>query len=169
MKSKISKRVLVTTLFFTALLSTAGIGHTTDIAGQSLHQTITRNGTQQSFTGSDRYFTGNVKVDMLFTPTTELPASGATVTFEPGARSAWHTHPAGQTLIVTSGIGLTQEWGKPIVEIHTGDIVRCPAGIKHWHGAKPDSAMTHIAITGDVHGKNVEWLEKVTDEQYRGR
>ena len=84
MKSKISKRVLVTALFFTALLSTAGIGHTTDIAGQSLHQTITRNGTQQSFTGSDRYFTGNVKVDMLFTPTTELPASGATVTFEPG-------------------------------------------------------------------------------------
>lgn len=109
MKSKISKRVLVTALFFTALLSTTGIGHTTDIAGQSLHQTITRNGTQQSFTGSDRYFTGNVKVDMLFTPTTELPASGATVTFEPGARSAWHTHPAGQTLIVTSGIGLTQE------------------------------------------------------------
>ena len=105
MKSKISKRVLVTALFFTALLSTAGIGHTTDTAGQSLHQTITRNGTQQSFTGSDRYFTGNVKVDMLFTPTTELPASGATVTFEPGARSAWHTHPAGQTLIVTSGIG----------------------------------------------------------------
>lgn len=131
-------------------------------------QTVMQSGSQTSFKDPTEYFTGNVKVDMLFAPTKTLPASGARVAFEPGARTAWHTHPAGQTLVVTSGVGLTQEWGGPIVEIRPGDVVKCPAGVRHWHGARPDSAMTHLAITGDAGGKNVEWLEKVTDEQYRG-
>ena len=132
-------------------------------------QTISKKGSQTSFKGDEKFFTGNVKVDMLFSPAAELPASGAYVSFEPGARSAWHTHPAGQTLIVTSGAGRTQEWGGPIVEIRPGDVVRCPAGVKHWHGAAPGSAMTHLAITGDVNGNNVDWMEKVTDEQYQGK
>jgi quercetin dioxygenase-like cupin family protein len=95
------------------------------------------------------------------------PFSGAYVTFEPGARSAWHTHPAGQHLIVTSGVGWTQEWGGPVTETRTGDVVWCPPGVKHWHGAKPTTAMTHVALTGTAGGKNVDWLEKVSDEQYR--
>ncbi len=132
-------------------------------------QSIAKSSSQAAFSGSEQYFTGNVRVNMLFAPTKELPASGAYVTFEPGARSAWHTHPAGQTLVVTSGVGLTQEWGGPIVEIRPEDVVRCPPGIKHWHGASPSSAMTHMAITGEVNGKNVEWMEKVTDWQYHGK
>ena len=94
---------------------------------------------------------------------------GGSVTFEPGARSNWHIHPVGQALIVTSGVGLTQEWGKPIREIRAGDVVVCPAGVKHWHGASPNSAMTHIAVTEDKDGSCVQWLEKVTDEQYGGK
>ena len=93
----------------------------------------------------------------------------ASDTFEPGARSNWHTHPTGQHLIVTSGVGWTQEWHGPIVEIRAGDVVWCPPGVKHWHGATPTTAMTHLALTGTVGGKNVEWLEKVTDEQYHGK
>lgn len=112
------------------------------------------------------YFTGQVHVDPLFAVSEQLEASGAYVTFESGARSAWHTHPAGQRLIVTSGVGLTQEWGKPKQEIHPGDVVWCPPGIKHWHGATPSSAMTHVAVTGSVDGKTVTWMEKVSDEQY---
>lgn len=92
--------------------------------------------------------------------------SGAYVTFEPGARSAWHTHPAGQRLIVTSGVGLTQQECQPVQVIRAGDVVSCPAGVKHWHGAAPGSAMTHLAITGIVDGKSVDWKELVTDEQY---
>ena len=93
--------------------------------------------------------------------------SGGSVTFQPGARSAWHIHPAGQHLIVTSGTGWTQQWGGPIVDVHAGDVIVCPPGVKHWHGATPTTAMTHIAITGNQHGKNVEWMEKVSNEQYR--
>lgn len=132
-------------------------------------QTVSKSGSQDSFKGAEQFFTGNVNVYPLFSPTAELPASGAFVIFDAGARSAWHTHPAGQTLIVISGTGLTQEWGKPVVEIHPGDVIRCPVGVRHWHGAVPGSAMTHLAITGDVNGKNVDWLEKVTDEQYQGK
>lgn len=91
---------------------------------------------------------------------------GASVTFEPGARSAWHTHPLGQTLIVTSGLGWTQCWGGPIEEIRPGDVISCPPGVKHWHGATPTTAMTHIAIQEALNGKVVDWMEKVTDEQY---
>ncbi|UOO81080.1 cupin domain-containing protein [Uruburuella testudinis] len=130
-------------------------------------QTVTRAAAQQSFAGPEQYFTGNVRVDMLFDPNEHNHESGAYVTFQPGARSAWHTHPKGQRLVVTAGSGYTQEWGKPKQAIGPGDVVWCPPGVKHWHGAAPGSSMTHLALTAsDEHGKNVEWLEKVSDAQY---
>ena len=129
-------------------------------------QQINRAGSQASMAGPADYFTGQVRVDPLFAASDELNASAAYVSFEAGARSAWHTHPAGQRLVVTSGIGLVQEWGKPVQQIRPGDVIVCPPGVKHWHGAAPASAMTHLAVTGSVDGKNVEWLEKVTDAQY---
>lgn len=132
-------------------------------------QQISRAGSQAAVAGPADYFTGNVRVDPLFAATDEVNASGAYVSFEPGARSAWHTHPAGQRLVVTSGVGLVQEWGKPIQLIHPGDVITCPPGVKHWHGAAPNSAMTHLAVTGSVDGKNVHWLEKVTDAQYNAQ
>ena len=129
-------------------------------------QQISRAGTQASVAGPADYFTGRVRVDPLFHATGQINASGAYVTFEPGAHSAWHTHPAGQRLVVISGLGLTQEWGKPVQEIRPGDVIVCPPGVKHWHGAAPTSSMTHLAVTGAVDGKSVQWLEKVTDDQY---
>ena len=132
-------------------------------------QTITRAGSQPSVKGSSEYFTGNVRVDPLFPAKDAAPFSGAYVTFEPGARSAWHTHPTGQHLIVTAGVGRTGEWGGRVEEIKTGDVIWCSPTIKHWHGASPTTAMTHIAITGTLNGKNVVWMEKVTDEQYNGK
>ena len=138
-------------------------------AGEAATQQIARAGTQTSIAGPADNFTGHVRVDPLFPATNEIQASGAYVTFEPGARSAWHTHPAGQRLVVVSGVGLTQEWGKPVQEIHPGDVVVCPPGVKHWHGAAPTTAMTHLAVSGVLDGKTVEWLEKVTDEQYSTR
>lgn len=132
--------------------------------------TITRAGTQASMTGLEGFFTRLVRVDPLFPANDDINVSGAYVTFEPSARSAWHTHPKGQYLVVTAGVGLTQEWGKVIQEIRPGDVVWCPPGVKHWHGAAPGVAMTHLAITGTTEdGKNVEWLEKVSDEQYSSR
>ena len=104
---------------------------------------------------------------MLFEGVDHSGASGGSVTFEPGARTAWHSHPGGQILIVTAGTGRVQRWGGPIEEIRTGDVVRIPAGQKHWHGASPQASMTHIAITEFQNGKNVDWLEKVSDEQYQ--
>ena len=130
-------------------------------------QQVTRAGTQSSVAGPAATFVGKVRVDPLFLADEEVQASSAYVSFEPGARSAWHTHPAGQRLVVTSGVGLTQEWGKPVQQIHAGDVVVCPAGVKHWHGAAPHSAMTHLAVTGVVDGKSVAWLEQVSDDQYR--
>jgi quercetin dioxygenase-like cupin family protein/alkylhydroperoxidase/carboxymuconolactone decarboxylase family protein YurZ len=130
-------------------------------------QQITRAGTQSSVAGPAATFVGKVRVDPLFPADEEVQASSAYVSFEPGARSAWHTHPAGQRLVVTSGVGLTQEWGKPVQQIHVGDVVACPAGVKHWHGAAPHSAMTHLAVTGVADGKSVAWLEQVSDDQYR--
>ncbi|MXP58028.1 cupin domain-containing protein [Pantoea sp. Taur] len=124
-------------------------------------------GSQKSVTGPAINFTGQVRVDPLFVADNAINASAAYVTFEPGARSAWHTHPAGQRLIVTSGVGLTQQEGQPVQVIRPGDVVTCPPGVKHWHGASANSAMTHLAVTGNVDGKNVNWMEKVTDEQYR--
>lgn len=119
--------------------------------------------------GPEQNFTGRVRVDPLFAATAEVNASGAYVTFEPGARSAWHTHPAGQRLVVVSGVGLTQEEGGPVQEIRPGDVIVCPPGVKHWHGASPATAMTHLTVTGVVDGRSVEWMEKVSDEQYRAR
>jgi 4-carboxymuconolactone decarboxylase len=129
-------------------------------------QTVTRAGSQPSTKGPAEYFTGNVRVEPLFAANESAPYSGAIVTFEPGARSNWHTHPSGQRLIVTQGVGRTQEWGGPIVEVRAGDHIWCPPGVKHWHGASPTTAMTHITLSGTRDGKNVEWMEKVSDEQY---
>ncbi len=113
------------------------------------------------------YFTGDVRVDMLYPQSDAKTHSGANVTFEPRARTHWHTHPAGQHIIVTSGVGYYQAWGEPIVMIKAGDVIWVPAGLKHWHGASKAVALTHLVITGaDVHGKNVEWLEPVSAEQY---
>lgn len=132
-----------------------------------MSQTITRAGSQPAVEGPGEFFTGNVKIEPLFSPNDSTPVSGAYVTFQPGSRSAWHTHPAGQHLVVTSGLGWTQVWGGPIVELRPGDVVWCPPGVKHWHGASPTTTMTHMALTGMLNGRNVEWMEKVTDEQYR--
>jgi quercetin dioxygenase-like cupin family protein len=129
--------------------------------------TVTRAGSQASTQGPAAYFTGSVRVDPLFTPKEDaLRASGAYVTFEPSARTAWHTHPAGQLLIVTAGVGRVQGWGGPVEEIRSGDVVWIPPGQKHWHGAAPASRMTHISLVEARDGKSVEWLEKVSDEQY---
>jgi quercetin dioxygenase-like cupin family protein len=128
---------------------------------------IRRNGSQASTKGPEQYFTGAVRVDPLF-PTTEAPLTGAVVTFEPGARSAWHRHPFGQTLVVVSGAGLIQCEGGSIRRIRAGDVVVCPTNEKHWHGASPTTAMTHLALTGTREGQMVEWLDKVTDAEYNG-
>ncbi|MES2658806.1 MAG: cupin domain-containing protein [Verrucomicrobiota bacterium] len=127
---------------------------------------IQRNGSQPSTQGSADWFTGNVRIDPLFPATDPARAAGNSVTFEPGARTAWHTHPLGQTLIVTSGCGRVQREGGPIEEIRSGDVVWIPPGEKHWHGAAPATAMTHIAIQEHLGGKAVDWMEHVTEEQY---
>jgi quercetin dioxygenase-like cupin family protein len=136
---------------------------------RSCETEIKRCGSQPSGKGPAEWFTGEVRIDPLFLAEDPARASGASVTFEPGARTAWHMHPLGQVLIVTAGCGWTQCWGGPIVEIRAGDVVRCPPGHKHWHGATPTTAMTHIAIQEALDGKAVEWMEKVSDEQYRKR
>jgi quercetin dioxygenase-like cupin family protein len=127
---------------------------------------LKRNGSQPSQKGPEEYFTGSVRIDTPFQGSAPARAGGAIVTFEPGARSAWHTHPLGQTLIVTSGCGWVQSEGGPKVEIRPGDVVWCPPNEKHWHGAAPTTAMTHVAIAEALDGKAVEWMEKVSDEQY---
>ena len=129
---------------------------------------VTPVGSQPSSTAPENYFTGTVRVDSLFRGTPPARVSGGTVTFEPGARTAWHTHPLGQTLIVTAGVGFVQQWGSPRQEIHPGDTVWIPPGVKHWHGASPTVGMTHIAIAEALDGKTVEWMEKVSNEQYVG-
>ena len=130
---------------------------------------IKRSGSQASTKGPADYFTGTVRVDPLFQAGAPARVAGASVTFEPGARTAWHTHPVGQTLIVTVGLGRVQVWGGSIEEIRPGDVVWFPPGEKHWHGASPSAAMTHLAIQEQLDGKAVEWLEHVTDHQYLGR
>ncbi|MDP3129316.1 MAG: cupin domain-containing protein [Sediminibacterium sp.] len=128
---------------------------------------ITRNGEQSSIKGNEDWFTGSVRIDPLFTKQTATTAAGALVTFEPGARTAWHTHPAGQTLIVISGMGWVQKEGSVIQEIHPGDVIYIESEEKHWHGASPDKAMSHIAIHEEVNGSVVTWMEKVSVEQYK--
>ncbi len=169
---------LMTTLLSLALLSTASADPppksgspasapvSAPLPQESQPVRITRNGTQPSRKGPAENFTGSVRIDPLFQPTAPSRASGAYVTFEPGARTAWHRHPLGQVLVVTAGVGRVQRWGEAIEEIRPGDVVWIPPGQEHWHGAAPTTAMTHIAITEGVDGKVVEWLEKVSDEQY---
>jgi quercetin dioxygenase-like cupin family protein len=127
---------------------------------------ITRSGSQPSGRGSLEYFTGTVRIDPLFQARDPARAVGASVTFEPGARTAWHTHPLGQTLIVTAGCGRVQRWGGSMEEVRPGDVIWFPPGEKHWHGATATTAVTHIAIQEQLDGKTVDWLEKVSDEQY---
>jgi quercetin dioxygenase-like cupin family protein len=129
---------------------------------------IKRNGSQPSAAGPAGWFTGTVRIDSPFKGSEPARVAGAIVTFEPGARTAWHTHPLGQTLIVTAGCGRAQREGGPIEEIRPGDIVWFPPGEKHWHGAAPTTALTHIAIQESLDGKAVDWLEKVSDQQYQG-
>ncbi len=128
---------------------------------------ITRSGSQPSGKGPTEYFTGSVRIDPLFQAPDPARAVGASVTFEPGARTAWHSHPLGQTLIVTAGCGRVQSWGGPIEEIRPGDVIWFSPGEKHWHGASPTTAMTHIAIQEQSDGKTADWMEKVSDEQYQ--
>ena len=128
---------------------------------------IKRAGSQPSAKGPADWFTGTVRIDPLFQPNPPARAAAAIVTFEPAARTAWHTHPLGQTIIITSGLGWAQREGGPVEEIRPGDVVWFPPGEKHWHGASPTTAMTHIAIQESLDGKVVEWMEKVTDAQYR--
>lgn len=130
--------------------------------------TVQRSGSQPSVKGSSEWFTGAVRVDPMLKEEPPSHMSGALVTFEPGARTAWHTHPLGQTLIVTAGAGRVQQWGRPIQEIRPGDVVRIRPGVKHWHGASATAGMSHVAIAEALDGKVVEWMEHVTDAQYRG-
>ena len=129
-------------------------------------QVVVRAGAASSSQGPEHNFTGKVRVDPVFAWHADAPYSASYVTFEPGARSAWHVHPGGQRLVVTAGVGRTGVWGGPVVEIRTGDAVWCPPGVKHWHGAAPGSPMTHLALTGQRDGKNVVWMDKVSDEEY---
>jgi quercetin dioxygenase-like cupin family protein len=129
---------------------------------------IKRAGSQPSGKGPAEWFTGTVRIDPLFSPPDPARVAGALVTFEPGARTAWHTHPLGQTLIVTAGCGRVQREGGPVEEIRPGDVVWFEPGEKHWHGAAPTTAMSHIAVQEKLNGSPVDWMEKVSDEQYRG-
>ncbi len=128
---------------------------------------IIRSGSQPSAKGPAEHFTGSARIDPLFRDNLPSHTSGSRVTFEPGARTAWHNHPRGQTLIVTAGTGWIQQWGRQVEELRQGDVVWIPPGVKHWHGATTSASMTHIAIQESLHGKTVEWMEKVSDQEYR--
>ena len=156
-----SAQALTATIFSLALAASAPAE---TMRGEGLE--IRSDGSQTSGRGPADYFTGAVRVDPLFPPRDPSRTSGGSVTFEPGARSAWHTHPLGQILIVTAGSGWVQRWEAPRQQIRPGDVVWIPPGVKHWHGAAATTAMTHIAIQENVDGKAVDWLEKVGDAQY---
>src|SRR5436853_6635816 len=144
------------------------LNHTTSLLNHSIMDIeITRNGSQPSNKGPADWFSGTTRIDPLFAAKESARAAAALVTFEPGARTAWHTHPLGQTLIVTSGLGWVQREGGQVQEIRPGDVVWFPPGLKHWHGATPTTAMSHIAIQEHLNGKVVDWMEKVSDDQYR--
>jgi quercetin dioxygenase-like cupin family protein len=157
----VKKKLILTMVAFGMLLLTAtlifGQG-----SGTSRGQQVVSKSSQGIVDLPETWFTGKARMTPIYNPDSEMTFGAAYVSFEPGARSAWHIHGGGQRLFVTEGIGWTQEWGKPKVEIHPGDVVICPAGVKHWHGASLNSSMTHIALTGP---NGVEWLEKVTDVQ----
>jgi quercetin dioxygenase-like cupin family protein len=154
------KRLAAAATFLCLLFSGSGYPE------QSKSMTITRNGSQPPSKGAAQYFTGAVHIDPLFQAKEPSRASGAYVTFEPGARTAWHTHPLGQFLIVTAGTGWVQQEGGEKQEVKPGDVIWTPPGVKHWHGASATTRMTHIAVTESLDGKNVEWMEKVSDDQY---
>jgi quercetin dioxygenase-like cupin family protein len=147
---------------YLAILPVVGIAQT-----GSTQITITPTSSQKVITGTADRFTGSVRVQSLFDAKEPARSTGGQVTFQPGARSAWHTHPLGQILIVTDGVGWVQQWGGPVQVIRKGDVVRIPPCVKHWHGATPTTTMTHIAFQEQLDGKVVDWLEKVTDDQYR--
>lgn len=163
-------KLLATTIvsFSLLALALAHAGQTQVSSGNGARTVeIAQNGSQPSTRGPAENFTGSVRIDPLFSVRAPSRASGARITFEPGARTAWHTHPLGQTLIVTSGSGSVQQWSRPIQEIRPGDVVQIPPGVKHWHGATATTAMTHTALQEQLDGKNVDWMEQVSDDQYR--
>jgi quercetin dioxygenase-like cupin family protein len=173
MQRVVTRRILLAGAGVLAMLATARPGFAETPAENDLTERrngamdIKRNGSRPSGKGPEAWFTGTVRVDPMFQVGDPARVSGGHVTFEPGARSAWHTHPLGQTLIVTSGLGWAQCEGGPIEEIRPGDVIWFPPGEKHWHGATATTAMTHIAVTESLNGKNVDWMEKVSDDQYR--
>lgn len=150
----------------TSILLAPGVAEANDNNTSTEKVTVTPNGSQPSGKGPDDYFSGSVRIDPLFAAAEPSRTSGGQVTFDAGARSAWHTHPLGQTLIVTAGTGWVQQWGEEKKTIKPGDVVWCPPGVKHWHGATATNGMSHIAIQEMHEGKNVEWMEKVSDGQY---
>lgn len=165
----VNDRIVLSTLALLVLTSCTGSRATsagTSTASRDI--VITRREAQQTSVGPAESFTGTAHVQRLFLPTSPSRAQGAYVTFEPGAHTAWHTHPAGQILVVTAGSGYVQQWGGQRQDIHEGDVVWTPPNVKHWHGATPTSAMTHMAIVEQLDGKSAEWMEKVTDAQYNG-
>jgi quercetin dioxygenase-like cupin family protein len=141
--------------------------HASLVRSKELIMDIKRAGSQPSRKGAAEWFSGSVRIDPLFQAPEPARAGAGSVTFEPGARTAWHTHPLGQTLIIISGLGWVQREGGAIEEVRAGDVVWFPPGLKHWHGATPTTAMTHIAVQESIDGKNVDWMEKVSDDQYR--
>jgi quercetin dioxygenase-like cupin family protein len=148
-------------------MSVASAAPTASARRIAMDMEIKRSGAQPSRKGPAEWFTGTMRIDPLFQAAEPARVNGAMVTFEPGARTAWHTHPLGQTLLIVSGLGWVQREGGPTEEVRPGDVVWFPPGLKHWHGASPTNAMAHIAIQESLNGKNVDWLEKVSDEQYR--
>ncbi len=158
------KKINITALAVALLVSLCFLGESQ--AQNSGQQFVYKSGTQASIQGPADFFTGQVRIDPLFPSNESCPVSGAYVTFEPGARSHWHTHPTGQHLVVVAGAGRTGTADGYVEEVKASDVVWCPPQIKHWHGAAPDTAMTHLALTGVLDGRNVDWLEPVTDEQY---
>jgi len=159
--------IIAAALFFSMSLAYAASEKAPESDKNS--QVLYKVGSQKSFKGPEKFFTGDVQVDILFPDNETAHYSGAYVTFQPGARTAWHYHPAGQHMIVTSGIALTGTRDGNIVKFREGESVWCPPDIDHWHGATPDAPMTHLVITGSLDGQNVIWKEKVTDEQYLGK
>jgi quercetin dioxygenase-like cupin family protein len=164
-RRKFLRTVSVSAVAVPAILDTVRDTAVASVREQSME--INRVGTQVSSKGPAHWFTGTVRIDPLFQANAPARAAGASVTFEPSARTAWHTHPLGQTLIVTAGCGFVQRWGGPVEQIRPGDVVWFPPGEKHWHGAAPTTAMTHIAIQEQLDGKVVDWLEQVSDAQYQ--
>lgn len=161
------KTLMATTLLLSAMHAASAQNAPAAAPGADAPLQISRTPSRAVTTAPAQYFTGTARVEMLFVPQAPLRASAGSVTFEQGARTHWHTHPLGQTLIVTAGVGRVQRWGGAVEEIRAGDVVHIPPGVKHWHGASPTSSLTHLALQEAQDGKTVDWLEPVTDAQYR--